>query len=161
MPRADHKQYVELEVEEGQGPNFPQNEEGLDDEYVLTQMQSQNAKKLLLALNSSVFEETTEELDGFSIVDMQLLANAIFQAAVCKHCRKGSLTLKKGGKHGLALNLTLECSNVNCNHKESFFTSKRCSNDSKEVPKQGGTPFEVNQRMVLAMRLLGKGLDAL
>ena len=163
IPRTDHEQFVELEIEEEEQhwPAPPNNEEGSDDEHANTPMQSRSAKKLLFALNSSISEETTEELDGFNIFDMQLLANAIFQAAVCKHCRKGSLTLKKDGKHGLALKMNLECSNANCGHKETFYTSKRCSNDSKVGPRQGGTPFEINQRMVLAMRLLGRGLDAL
>ncbi len=37
----------------------------------------------------------------------------------------------------------------------------RTSADAKEGPKQGGTPFEMNQRIVLAMRLIGRGLDGL
>ena len=118
IPRTDHEQFAELEIEEEQHwPAPPNNEEGSDDEHVNTPMQSRSAKKLLFAPNSSISEETTEELDGFKILDMQLLANAIFQAAVCKHCRKGSLTLKKNGKHGLALKMNLECSNANCGHK--------------------------------------------
>ena len=124
-------------------------------------MQSRSAMKLLPGKKTFIPEENPEELVGFNVIDVQLLANAISRAAVCKHCRKGSLALKNNGKHGLALKMDLECDNIDCQSKETFYTSKRCSAEAKEGPKQGGIPFEINLRIVLAMRLLGRGLDGL
>ena len=124
-------------------------------------MQSRSALKLMPALDNSSLEESTGELEGFNLVDFELLANAISQAAVCKQCRKGSLVLRKNEKLGLALKLDLVCEDADCQSRKTFYTSKRCRSDAKQGPKQGGTPFEINQRMALAMRLLGRGLDGL
>ena len=53
------------------------------------------------------------------------------------------------------------CEDVDCQSKKTFYTSKISRSDAKQGPKQEGTPFEINQIMALAMRLLGRGLDGL
>ncbi len=127
-PETGRHQFVEVEEDDDirrTAPILAEQPTSKDDSQdELVQMQSRSAMKLLPTLNTCIPEENTKELAGFNFIDVQLLANAISRAAVCKECRKGNLALKKNRKHGLALKLDLECDNIDCKIKKPSILQK-------------------------------------
>lgn len=101
-----------------------------------------------------------EKQEGFVLVDIDILSGAISKSALCRICGIGNLIVVKNGKQGLAHKLSFTCTNSDCGANNSFYTSKRCLSKATEA-KQGLKPFEVNQRIIIAMRMLGQGLIGL
>lgn len=97
-------------------------------------------------------EDTAQDTSGNRIIYLPALADALEASAVCKTCKKGSLVLSQVSKKGLAPVIELTCDS--------------CSASSKSVlakqQKHGRSHFyDINRKAVLAMRLIGCGLEAL
>lgn len=84
------------------------------------------------------------------IFDMALLNAALNEFATCKKCLKGQLKLTISNCIGLAATLNFECNS--CSSKYSFKSSKM-----NPVFKQ---IYDVNVRLVYALRCIEKGLEA-
>lgn len=84
---------------------------------------------------------------GHSIVNLDLLQNALFESCVCKSCLVGKMLLLEENKlrKGLAVAYVLQCDN--CDAKTPF-------SNSKQLPSKS---YEVNVRMVYGLRSIGKG----
>lgn len=83
------------------------------------------------------------------IVDINILAGVFFEAVKCLECGMAALHLKLNENNwGAAVQFYLEC--ANCNYEHSFFSSKQDDNDI----------YEVNNRLVYAMRCIGKGAES-
>lgn len=61
-------------------------------------------------------------------------------------CRYGHIIFKDDSKMGFATLLVLKCESKKCNYSKCFYTSSKVN---------GSQAFEVNHRIVLAMRSLG------
>ena len=93
-------------------------------------------------------EETQGEVKGIRFVDLSILST-IFKILPCKECKQFSLELfeNMAKRKGCASNLELHC--TGCNWREEFYTSAKINYF-----------FEVNRRMVYAMRSVGCGAAA-
>ena len=89
-----------------------------------------------------------ENCSGRRIFDIESLVSGIEQAAVCKHCKEGSLLLHEDGRMGLASQMTFKC--VECGEETSFNTDCKI-----------GRFFPVNRSAVFASKLIGRGYVAL
>ena len=89
-------------------------------------------------------------LEGYRIVDMNTLAEFLAATVVCNKCH-GQVTSSEDEdqRMGLASKLAVTCRK--CQHKEQSCTSKNINSSA----------MDVNRRMVLAMRLVGCGLEEL
>ena len=88
-------------------------------------------------------------LSGYSLIDLNILSQ-IFNVLLYPTCESDSLELHEDSnkKHGLSNLLFLKCSE--CEYRNDFFTSSKV-----------GRSFEVNKRIVYAMRSLGIGYTAM
>ena len=102
--------------------------------------------------------QSTDRQEGFVLVDINILSNAILKSALCKIYGVGNLIMERIAKQGLAHRLSLKCMNPECSIDISFYTSKRST--SRES-RQGVVPFDANIRIVMATRILGQGLAGL
>ena len=86
---------------------------------------------------------------GFRIVDISVLSS-ILASLRCPSCTKGKVCFEEDeeSKMGLTSLLILKCTAAKCSYHHSFYTSSKIEN------KQA---FEVNRRVVLAMRNIGVG----
>ena len=102
---------------------------------------------------------STDRQEGFVLVAINILSNAIFKSALCKICGVGNLIVEKIAKQGLAHRLSLKCMNPECSIDDnSFYTTKRCT---ARESREGVEPFDANIRIVMATRMLGQGLAGL
>ena len=96
---------------------------------------------------SELKEDVLDDLNitGFRLLDMELVSQA-FSSLRCAECGNFQVTLMENHfeRKGCASSLRLLCEN--CGWKLEFNTSKKQTKS-----------FEVNRRLVYAMRLLGKG----
>eukprot|EP00117_Sycon_ciliatum_P033490 scpid90255/ scgid25761/ len=92
----------------------------------------------------------TRELTGNRIIDISCLDELLSEVAVCSNCRKGQLTLQESECVGLVPMWILECDT--CNVRTEMAMGKK--------PDQAKF-FDINRRSTLAMRLVGRGRDAL
>ncbi|GFV37563.1 uncharacterized protein TNCV_4981851 [Trichonephila clavipes] len=93
-----------------------------------------------------------EAFSGFRnvIVDINLLACVFFEAVKCIKCEKTGLRLHLSESNcGEAVKFHLKC--PSCKYNYTFFNSKKC--DSSEN-------YELNTRVVYAMRCIGKGAES-
>ena len=88
------------------------------------------------------------EVKGFRFIDLAILST-IFKMLPCKQCQQFNLELIENvsKRKGCASNLELHCKS--CNWKEEFYTSAKINYF-----------FEVNRRLVYAMRLVGCGASS-
>lgn len=98
-------------------------------------------------------EEDCEKLEGFRVMDIAIIAS-IFECVSCPLCKQGHVVLEEEiqGKMGLASLLHLKCSSIKCTFFKAFYTSNKVNN---------GQAFEVNRRVVLALRNIGVGHQGL
>ena len=89
-----------------------------------------------------------EDCSGRRLFDVESLASAIEQAAVCKECKEGSLVLREDGRMGLASQMTFQC--AHCGEETAFST------DCKT-----GRFYPVNKTAVFASKLIGRGYAGL
>ena len=97
----------------------------------------------------TIQETKTPEL--YRLIDTEILLT-LFKKFSCPECLvNGSLSLKEisAKKKGLASNLCLVCNK--CPYNESFYTSQNSI----------GKTFDVNNRIVYAMRTIGQGYAGL
>ena len=115
---------------------------------VLQRNRSLPALKRKIQLESSSEDENKCD-DGFRLIDLAILLS-VFEAFICPKCKCGHIVLKENmnAKMGLASQLSLKCPALMCTYSMEFNTSNRV-NTSKA--------FEVNRRVVLAMRNIGVG----
>ena len=92
----------------------------------------------------------TCELTGNHIIDISCLDELLSEVAVCSNCRKGQLTLQESECVGLVPMWILECDTCNVRTEMAM----------GEKPDQAKF-FDINRRSTLAMRLVGRGRDAL
>ncbi|GFY70951.1 uncharacterized protein TNIN_398001 [Trichonephila inaurata madagascariensis] len=93
-----------------------------------------------------------EAFSGFRnvIVDINLLACVFFEAVKCLNCEKTGLRLHLNESNcGEAVKFHLKC--PSCKYNCTFLNSKKC--DSSEN-------YELNTRLVYAMRCIGKGAES-
>lgn len=93
-------------------------------------------------------KQSDSKITGNRIIDVEILSD-IFHELNCPSCNAGKLRLheKLNEKKGLASLLVLNCSNDQCDYEKDFYTSKHCR----------GKFFDVNTRIVYAMRSIGQG----
>ena len=90
-------------------------------------------------------------------MDLSLLNSIIQSCSVCNHHKVGMLKLVKEKKNGMAKKLLLKC--CSCDQENVFYTSKMNGKMTKK--SQGLSPFDVNTRFLIAMRMLGKDFEGL
>ena len=101
-------------------------------------------------------EEETEDICaescGNRIVNFLALANLIHSSVICRACKQGSVVASEVARKGLSPVLQLSCDH--CGSTTSSTLAK--------VQTHGGSRFcDINRKAVLAMRLIGCGLEAL
>ena len=81
------------------------------------------------------------------IIDVEELQTNISSIAVCRQCH-GNLSISedKSYRAGLGTKFLLKCLNEKCSSQVGFNTSKKT-----------GKVFDINRKLVLAFRLIGKG----
>lgn len=100
-----------------------------------------SAKKLKLSENARNIE--VNETFSYRIINFVAVFSAISEIVVCKEC-KSNVTFTESGKRGLRFKIVVSCANC----------------DETHIPNSPfiDTAYEINRRIVLAMRLLGIGL---
>ena len=93
-----------------------------------------------------------DEDDGYRIVHLQSFNHAIGQAVLCAKCKSGTVSIfeAKNARHGLASHLQVLCSQCNSKHIVPYPKTQTTKSEK-----------EVNQRAVLACRLIGRGQKAM
>ncbi|XP_062518896.1 uncharacterized protein LOC134194016 [Corticium candelabrum] len=92
----------------------------------------------------------SSKLEGYRFIDMDVLAAFLGASLVCARCHgQVSLSEAEDERMGLASKLVLTCQR--CQHEENTFTSKKIQRGA----------LDVNRRVVLAMRMIGCGLEPL
>ena len=106
---------------------------------------SASSQKINVAKSPNATKESPHAT-GYRFIDIEILSE-VFQQVVCKECGESSslvLEDKKFERKGCASHLRLRCEE--CGWVFSFYSSKK-------VKKS----FDVNKRLVYAMRSIGKG----
>ena len=108
-------------------------------------------------LNNSNFEDihtntpksSDKQVDGYRIIDVELLSEFISSSMVCPECFNHGVVLRENftKKQGLCSFLIVECS---CGYKQDFYSSK-----------PAGKSFDINRRMIYTMRNLGQGYSGI
>lgn len=114
-----------------------------------TTSQSASARKIGASNGSPTSTINENGVSGYRIIDMAILS-IMFKMLPCKECFDCELTLVDDitQRMGYASCLALQCKT--CGWTETFYTSERV-----------GHYFQVNRRMVYAMRSIGCGLSAM
>lgn len=114
-----------------------------------TTSQSASARKIGASNGSPTSTLNENGVSGYRIIDMAILS-IMFKMLPCKECFDRELTLVDDitQRMGCASCLALQCNT--CGWTETFYTSERV-----------GHYFQVNRRMVYAMRSIGCGLSAM
>ena len=104
-----------------------------------------------------VKKRKTFNVEGYRFVDIQILEDMV-STLCCPECYEKNLYLEEDAikKKGLAVYLSIVCP---CGYIKEGYTSKAV--DETHTLKQGMKPFEVNTRMVYALRTCGLGHAAL
>ena len=94
---------------------------------------------------SSSSKDEQPKITGYRFIDVEIL-NELFQQMPCKLCGESSLSLEDDPRErkGCASHLRLRCDK--CGRVYTFFTSKKVKHF-----------FDVNRRLVYAMRSIGQG----
>lgn len=103
--------------------------------------------------DSDVDENVSEiACEGYRIVDLPSLSIAIGKAAMCSKCKTGNLSLHDAShaRHGLASHLQVCCAKCDAKHVIPY------PKNTMAVKEK-----EINQRSVLASRLIGRGRGAM
>lgn len=90
-------------------------------------------------------KQTDKNITGYRLIDVEILSEA-FGELYCPQCKVHHLILheKLNQKKGLASLLYLNCNS--CGYERQFMTSKQC-----------GKFFDINTRIIYAMRSIGQG----
>ena len=101
-----------------------------------------------IAVDCSTPKTEVKPMDGYRLIDMRILSELI-ECLLCPECKSPCIQIYENlaAKKGLASSVVLTCQ---CDFQRSFYTSKRA-----------GKGFEVNRRMVYAMRACGNGYSGI
>lgn len=113
-------------------------------------------------------DDCESELEGYRIVDIKIIRDILSTQTLCSQCNCQSLTLSEvsSAKAGLVSRLVLSCDSESCDFSHTFYTSSRVKKqvyekDGQTKAKVGKESFDLNARMVLGFRDIGKGLSAM
>ena len=111
-----------------------------------------SSSKLIDIPSSSTNKE--QPITGNRIIDMEILSE-VFSTLNCPSCNNSELQLCElfENKMGLSSNLKLACS---CGFIKTFFTSKKHKSKGS-----GAAGFEINKRIIYALRSCGEGYASL
>jgi len=84
---------------------------------------------------------------GYAFINFFTVFSGLSQLVVCKQC-KGDLQFLESGKRGLGFKITVSCANCGC----SFINNCPLINDRA---------YEINCRIIFAMRVLGIGINGI
>ena len=113
-----------------------------------------SAKKLKLDIEQ---QEITDEIGCYLLINSTILEQVFHTIARCpKCCSRVKFSHLLKNKKGFCYTLEFDCSS--CDWKEEFFSSPLSEKVNGSPGKQ---PFDVNLRMALAFREIGKGHKAL
>ena len=120
-----------------------------DESSTIKASQSASARKIGEIGDTSVATVNEDKVSGYRFIDIAILCS-IFQMLPCKNCFKCQLTLTDDSskRMGCASCLFLTCNS--CGWTETFYTSEK-----------NGHCFEINRRMVYAMRSIGCGQSSM
>ena len=95
--------------------------------------------------------KSIDSINGYRLIDVHIL-DSVISAFKCPGCTEQLLTLKEQleKKKGLASSLEIICSR--CGYNDNFYTSRTLPYEGK-----GGKSFDVNARIIYAMRACGQG----
>ena len=95
--------------------------------------------------------KSIDSINGYRLIDVHIL-DSVISAFKCPGCTEQLLTLKERleKKKGLASSLEIICSR--CGYNDKFYTSRTLPYEGK-----GGKSFDVNARIIYAMRACGQG----
>lgn len=115
--------------------------------------------------SSKVFvQETDDSIDSDNyniLINFSILNKLIENVSSCPECDSGLIfTDEKNKRQGFSHKLYFKCSSTRCTFAYSTFTSKEVVVDKKKN-KQGRNFFDVNLKMVIAFREIGKGHRAM
>ena len=108
------------------------------------------SQKKIKNIDSSSLRSQEEPVTGYRLINLEIL-NTVFNALACPKCHQQKLILKDNvaKKRGLASFLFAFCSN--CEYEKEFYTSSQQTDRS----------FDVNKRIVYAMRACGQGYSGI
>ena len=121
------------------------NSNGDDGQSTSSASVSVSSRKINIVESSNATKESPN-VTGYRFIDMEILSE-VFQQVVCKECGESSslvLEDKKFERKGCASHLRLRCEE--CGWVFSFHSSKKVNKS-----------FDVNKRLVYAMRSIGQG----
>ena len=95
--------------------------------------------------------DDTNDLYGNRIVSLSALQRLVEKSCVCDKCKRGKLTITEVERHGLAPHIQFSCNSCSIQSSEVL--------GEKQVHKK--SRFYVNRKAVFAMRLIGRGRQAL
>lgn len=147
-----------LSQQRGQSAVTPKRNHGEIDQGSNNEVLSASKKKLQLSdYELHPEERATSEIDeGFILFDLTVLFSIIELVGKCPDCSsKVKLSSKAACRKGFSLLLEFEC--LMCQWKHQIYSSKKIMNCDKHGPKS----FEVNARVLVAFREIGKGLKGI
>lgn len=114
-----------------------------------------NTSSSKITVNTEDLNLNTEDLEGYMLMDMKLFKHFVQDKLVCPKCFE-RLAVSKNTKfvNGSAHQLTFAC--TVCKWNDKMMTSGHITSNGKSQK-----PFDVNRRLVLAMKSIGKGLTGL
>ena len=111
-----------------------------DSEFV-----SASAKKL--KMNDDKSDREVDESFGYRLINFVTVFSAISQVLVCRECH-GDVTFSENSRRGLGSKIIISCRNCGDNSVNS-------------CPLINDRAYEVNTRIIFAMRLLGIGINGI
>ncbi|XP_014676758.1 PREDICTED: uncharacterized protein LOC106816647, partial [Priapulus caudatus] len=110
-------------------------------------------KFTISSTSSSSDDSSGEECKADTrIMSMASINHNLKEAAVCRVCKKGSIQLKeRGQRHGFGTRLALLCSNRKC--KKTYKINSSSFHSSRKTGKQ----YDINKKVIFAMRCIGRG----
>lgn len=117
------------------------------------------SKRKLSTAVTDVDESAECIIEGFVLIDVDILCEYLSRTAVCGECAEPVVCgIKLAGSQGFAHEFVAYCEQCD-SEKVLFNTSKRST--KTDIIKGTKSPFEVNSRMVSFTRAIGKGHTAL
>ena len=101
---------------------------------------------------SDACPDDSSSLTGNRIFNVSMLQELISSAAVCNSCKEGHLVMEEVKRHGLAPELQLSCTICD------FSTSRVLAQQSSIAKTKWN---HINRQAALAMRMIGRGYNAL
>jgi len=110
---------------------------------------STSSEKLSVSVNS--YREFKSDTSEYTVVNLDTLENSLNEVAYCKKC-KSPLKFTKINRVGLACEIAVSC--TVCENNTSF---NNCNSVVCEVEGKRHNLFDLNLRLTLGLRVIGKG----